>query len=263
MPKQTEGVLAQVRQEQIVDIVNQNGNISVNELCDQFKVSPATIRNDLRDLEGRGAVNRIHGGAISCKKTAYELNTDQKEIQNVEEKRAIAKAALEYIQEGDAIALDTGTTTFEMAKMLRGFQDLTVVTNDLQIAAWLENNTEVTIIMIGGLVRHHFRCTAGQSALDMMSALHVDKAFVAVNGISVKNGLSTPSIDMASIKRQIIQMADQVILLADKSKIDRTAFAAYAPLSSVDVLITDEHADAGFVETVRGTGIKVVCASTL
>jgi len=262
MAKQTGGMLAQVRQQAIAEMVNLQGNITVNTLCDRFDVSPATIRNDLRDLEKRGIVKRTHGGAISCNKTSYELNTNQKEVQNIHEKRLIAKAAMEFVQEGDAIALDSGTTTFEMAQLMTGMKDLTVVTNDLQIASWLERNSSVTVILTGGTVRRHFRCTTGQTAVDMLSLLHVDKAFVAVNGVSIKNGLTTPSIDMASIKKQMIDSSDKVILIADSSKIERTAFVTYAPISQVDVMITDDHADSGFIEALRGMGVSVVCVKT-
>ena len=262
MQKEAGGMLAQVRQQAIADLVNKQGNITVNTLCERFAVSPATIRNDLRDLEERGIVKRTHGGAIGCNKTSYELNTNQKEVQNIQEKRLIAKAAMEFVQEGDAIALDSGTTTFEMVQLMTGMKDLTVVTNDLQIAAWLERNTEVTVILTGGTVRRHFRCTTGQTAVDMLSMLHVDKAFVAANGVSIRNGLTTPSIDMASIKKQMIDSSDKVILIADSTKIERTAFVSYAPISRVDVLITDDNADNGFIEALRGTGVNVICVGT-
>jgi len=262
MAKQTGGMPAQVRQLEIAELVNEQGNITVNTLCERFGVSPATIRNDLRDLEERGTIKRTHGGAISCKKTSYELNTDQKEVQNIQEKRLIAKAAMEYIQEGDAIALDSGTTTFEIARLMAGMKDLTVVTNDLHIASWLERNTSVTVILTGGTVRRHFRCTTGQTAVEMLSLLHVDKAFVAVNGVSIKNGLTTPGMDMASIKKQMIDSSDKVILVADSTKIERTAFVTYAPISRVDVLITDDHADNNFIEALRGVGVSVFCVKT-
>jgi DeoR family fructose operon transcriptional repressor len=260
MPKKNNVMLAQVRQQSIADLVNQKGNVTVNDLCEIFNVSPATTRNDLRALEERCEIKRTHGGAISCNKTVYELNTYQKEVRNVDKKRAIAQAALSYIQEGDAIALDSGTTTFELAKLLGRFKELTVLTNDLQIAGWLERNTEVNIIMVGGSVRRHFRCTVGQAALEMLATLHVDKAFVAVNGISVENGLSTPSMDMASIKKNMINAAEQVILLADSSKIGRTALAAYAPISILDIYVTDEEADSGFISKLQDSGIDVILA---
>lgn len=258
MSKQTGGMLAQVRQQAIADLVNQQGNITVNDLCSRFEVSPATIRNDLRDLEARGSLKRTHGGAIGCNKSAYELNSYQKVVQSIDEKRAIAKAAMDFIHEGDAIALDSGTTTFEIAQLLMGFRDITVVTNDLQIASWLERNTTVTVILVGGTVRRHFRCTTGQQAIDMLSILHVDKAFIAANGMSIEKGLTTPNVDMAGVKKKMLESADKVILVADSSKIERKAFASYAAISQVDVLITDEHADNGFVEALRETGITVV-----
>jgi len=260
MAKQTGAMLAQVRQQTIAELVQKMGNVTVNELCARFNVSPATIRNDLRSLESRSIIKRTHGGAISTTKMIYELNTLQKEVRYIDEKKAIARAAVEFIQEGDAIALDSGTTTFELARLLTNIRNLTVVTNDLQIASWLEQNTSVNILLAGGQVRRNFRCTTGQSALDMLSMLHVDKAFIAVNGISIKNGLTTPTMDMACIKKQMIDAADKVLLLADSSKIGRTAFVTYAPVSVLDVMITDEFADSSFVESLRSTGVNVICA---
>ena len=258
MAKQTGAMLAQVRQQTIAELVQKMGNITVNDLCARFNVSPATIRNDLRNLENRSMIKRTHGGAISTTKMVYELSTVQKEVQCINEKRAIAQAAMEFIQEGDAIALDSGTTTFELARLLTNVKNLTVVTNDLQIASWLEQNTSVNIMLAGGQVRRNFRCTTGQTALEMLSMLHVDKAFIAVNGISIKSGLTTPAMDMAGIKKQMIYSADNVILLADSSKIGRTAFVTYAPVSALDVIITDENADSSFVESLRSTGINVI-----
>ena len=260
MAKQTGAMLAQVRQQAIAELVHKMGNITVNDLCTKFNVSPATIRNDLRSLESRSIIKRTHGGAISTSKMVYELSTVQKEVQCIDEKRAIAQAAMEFIQEGDAIALDSGTTRFELARLLTNIKNLTVVTNDLQIASWLEQNSSVNIMLAGGQVRRNFRCTTGQSALDMLAMLHVDKAFIAVNGVSIKNGLTTPAMDMAYIKKQMIDSADKVILLADSSKIGRTAFVTYSPVSVLDVMITDEHADKGFVESLRSAGVNVVSA---
>ena len=260
MAKQSGAMLAQVRQQTIAELVQRMGNITVNDLCARFNVSPATIRNDLRSLENRSVIKRTHGGAISTSKMVYELSTVQKEVRSINEKRAIARAAAEFIEEGDAIALDSGTTTFELARLLVNIKNLTVVTNDLQIASWLEQNTSVNIMLAGGLVRRNFRCTTGQSALEMLSMLHVDKAFIAVNGVSIKSGLTTPTMDMACIKKQMIDSADKVILLADSSKIGRTAFVTYAPVSVLDVMITDEFADSSFVDSLRSTGVNVVCA---
>ena len=114
--------------------------------------------------------------------------------------------SLIHIYEGDTIALDTGTTTFELAKLLVTYENLTVVTNDLQIAAFLERNGKANIIMAGGAVRRNFHCTAGQKAIDTLSDLNVDKTFLAANGVSAKRGISTPNIDTAHVKEKLVSL---------------------------------------------------------
>ena len=257
MPKKSDAMFSQLRRKGILELVNRNGIATVAELCERFNVSPATIRNDLQALEKAGQLERTHGGAITAEKTAYEPNTFQKEVRNAEEKARIAQAAFQYIHPGDAIALDSGTTTFQLAKLFNRIERLTVVTYDLQIAAWLECNTNVSIIMIGGAVRRHFHCTAGQAAIESLSRLRVDKAFLAANGASIVEGLSTPNIDMAGIKSTLIARSDKRFLLCDHTKLDRNAFATFAPITAVNALITDKQADPTFVEDARGLGLDV------
>ena len=260
MGRQAEVLFAEDRKRRIVEIVNENGKATVAALCAAFDVSSATIRNDLRELEDAGALRRTHGGAINRRNIGYEQNTDEKEVQRVSEKRAIAKAAVGFIQPGDTIAIDTGTTTYELAKLLGSIERLTVVTNDLQIAAYLERNTSATIIMAGGVVRRHFLCTVGETAMDSIKHLHVDKVFAAANGVHIHNGLTTHNMDMASFKKQLIEIADEVFVLSDSTKLNTSAFISFAPIRQVDVLITDGSADEAFVEAVKQLGLNVICA---
>jgi DeoR family transcriptional regulator, fructose operon transcriptional repressor len=260
MTGNTEAMFSQTRRKAILELVTQQSFITVNELCERFGMSAATIRNDLRQLEALGRLERMHGGAISPAKTLYEPDTIRKEVHNVRQKEAIARLALAYIHPGDVIALDTGTTTFELAKLLRGIERLTVVTYDLQIAAWLESNTDVAIIMVGGQVRRNFHCTAGQTVIETLSRLHVDRTFSAANGITAERGLSTPNLDMASIKATLIGCAGQVILLCDSGKIGHNAFVSFAPLDRVDVLITDSLASPAAVKGFEGMGVTVKAA---
>jgi DeoR family fructose operon transcriptional repressor len=263
MPKTIQGAPPEIRRQNAVELVNTFGSMTVAGLCRQLKVSPATVRNDLAELERAGALKRAHGGAISVNNAGYEPNTNQKEVFHVKEKQEIARAAVGYICPGDAIALDTGTTTFELAKLLGGIEGLTVVTNDLQIAVWLEGNTAVQIILAGGYVRRGFNCTTGQAVLDILSTLHVDKVFAAANGVSLKNGLSTPNMETAVVKKQLLRSADQVFLLADSSKAGKNAFVSFAPLSQVEFWITDSKMDEGFAQEVRQTGVKLVQAGSI
>lgn len=253
----SEAMFAQTRRKFILDMVNRQSFVTVNELCESLNMSPATIRNDLRQMHMEGLLERTHGGAISPAKTIYEPDTSQKEVKNVRQKEAIARRAVSYIHPGDVIALDSGTTTFLLAKMLVDIEKLTVVTYDLQIAAWLESNTNVSLFMAGGMMRRNFRCTGGQTTIDTLSKLHVDKAFIASNGVSVKLGLSTPNIDMGSIKSVLVGFADQALLLCDSSKINHNSFVSFSPLNRIHDLITDSGADPVFVEEVRAMNISV------
>ena len=253
---QNEGsMFAEERKELIVETVNKNVKSTVAQLCERFSVSPATIRNDLRELELAGRLKRTHGGAISNRRVTFEPDSYQKEIECIEQKQQIAEMAAVYVHEGDTIALDTGTTTFQLAKLLVNIEDLTVVTNDLQIAAFLEKNGKANIIMAGGAVRRNFHCTAGQKALDTIGDLNVDKAFLGANGVSLSRGLSTPNIDTANVKTAITEISDQIILLADSSKFGKNSFVKFADLDQVDILITDKGADEDMLHEIRQMGI--------
>jgi len=239
MPKHKDAIFAELRRQKMSDMVLQNGTITVSDLCRQFSVSPATVRLDLSTLEQTGVLKRTHGGALSLKSSGYELTTQEKLTQNVAEKAAIAHAATAFIHSGDAIAIDTGTTGFELAKQLVSFSNLTVVTNDIEIAGFLEANSDFNVLLLGGIIRKHFHCTVGNYVLDALSSLHVDTLFLATNGVSASCTLSTPSVDIANVKRKMIEIADQVVLIADKSKFEHEAFASFANLSELTAVISD------------------------
>ena len=190
--KPEENIFAEERKHMIVELINKQVKTTVAELCEKFSVSPATIRNDLRELEFAGLLKRTHGGAISNKKASYELNSYQKEIENVDKKVMIGKAAAKYIQDGDIIAIDTGTTTFEFVKLIPSRANITVVTNDLQIATYLEEQSDVGVIMTGGTVRRNFHSTTGPIALGALKGLNVDRSFIAANGATPDRGITTP-----------------------------------------------------------------------
>jgi len=260
MMKKDENMFAEERKQKIVDLVNRETKTTVDFLCETFSVSPATIRNDLRDLEGSGLLKRTHGGAISNRQVTYEPNFGQKEIENKLAKEAIGRFATQYIQRGDSIIIDTGTTTYEMAKQLVGCEDLTVVTNDLQIAAFLERNSNAVIIMPGGTIRRHYHYVSGSTVTDTIRKLNVDKAFIAANGVSIKRGLTSPNMDTAVIKSEFIGAADEVIVLADSSKVEQNKFVKFADFANIDLMITDEAVDPAFVEEAKKVGVDVQIA---
>lgn len=254
-------IFAELRKQKIADLIKKEGKVTVAQLCDKYSVSPATIRNDLTELDNAGVIKRTHGGAIrNIESVNYELVTEDKEVRNVEEKVLIAKEAVKYIHEGEAILLDTGTTTFELAKMLRKFSYLTVVTNDLGVASFLEKNTNFDIYVLGGRLRKGFSCTVGDSAIRMLDGMHVDTAFLAANGIDLQRGISTPGIEVAEVKRKMIYCAERTILLSDSSKFQKNSFAIFADVQDIDLFITDKNLKKDILEMAEQKDIMIKLA---
>jgi DeoR family fructose operon transcriptional repressor len=254
---QKEPLFVEERKNKILELLKENSKLLVPDLCEYFKVSPATIRNDLRDLENAGLLKRTHGGAISTSKASFELDSYQKKVKNLAEKKAIAKAAAQLVEDGDTIAVDTGTTTLEFARLLTNKKGITVVLNDLAIAIYLEEHSEANIILIGGAIRRNFHCTVGPIAVRALSGLSVDKAFMATNGITINKGLTTPDINQAEVKRAMIDMASEIIVLCDSSKIGNNGFAQVLPISGVHRLITDAAIDERELKDFESLGITV------
>lgn len=237
-----EPLFAEERKRKILELLNENSKLLVPDLCEYFKVSPATIRNDLRELKNSGFLQRTHGGALSIK-TKYELDSYQKEVKHLEEKKAIARFAADIVEDSDTILIDTGTTTLEFAKLLSSKKNLTVVTNDIEIARHLETAGDANVILIGGIIRRDFHCTIGPIAINSLRELYVDKAFMGANGISVEGGLTTPDINQAEVKKAMLEKASEVIVLCDSSKFGIKSFAHVAPISRINRIITDSGLD--------------------
>ena len=258
MPKQTNGIFAEVRHQELLAMVNERGRVFVNDLCDVFNVSPATIRKDLSELERMGLLKRVHGGALSLRDSNdLELTSQEKTGLYTNQKRTIAQLAHRYAKPGKVIAIDTGTTTLEFAKVIADIPNLTVVTNDLKIALYLETNSDHNLIFLGGTVRKNFHCTAGNMVLDLLDSLHIDTFFLATNGMNLEWGLSTPNIDMANIKSTLIKNSRRTILLADSSKIGNASLARFATMDQIHTLVTDKAADPAFLSAVRAMGVEV------
>lgn len=258
----TDGALfVEERKQRILEYIAEHRKATVAELCARFRVSSATIRNDLRDLEQGGLLLRTHGGAMVRSKTGQELDSSQKQVQHLEAKRRIAAAALALIEDGDRIILDTGTTTLELARLLGRRRDLTVVTNDLAIALLLEEMDSVSVVFIGGLLRRRFHCTVsyGSAWREAFTGLSVDKAFMGVNSLSLEKGATTPDISTAETKKAMIEIAVKVILLCDSSKLGRGSFARFATLEQIDTLVT-EQLPAADRRQLEELGIEVIVA---
>lgn len=239
MPKENPPLFAEERRSQILTLLDKQHKLLVPELCEHFQVSPATIRNDLRELSDLNLLKRTHGGALLIEQTAYEPTYNEKKKQRTDKKQEIARLALEYIENGDTIALDTGTTAMELARLLVTKKQLTVITNDLRIALFLGDNTEYNIVVLGGSLRNKQNCTVGPIALDILQDLYIDKAFIATNAFSFERGFMTPDLAQSAVKQQLIRSSRESFALCDSAKIGSTSFVRFADLSDFNKFITD------------------------
>jgi len=251
-------LFAEERRMRLLTLLNEKSKLTVPQLVQHFDVSPATIRSDLRELENSGLLKRTHGGAISIQKATYEPSSPEKKVAQVAEKQRIAKQALVLIDDGDTIALDSGSTTFELAKLLPTKHHLTVVTNDIQTALMLEGTlTDASIVVLGGILRGGFHATLGAIALRAMAELNVDKSFLAANAFSETKGFTTPSETQAELKKAFIHAANESFVLCDSSKYNQTFFIRFADFTDINTLITDSQLSQATADKLTNKNSKL------
>lgn len=227
------------RKAKILEFVVSRSRVTVQEISAEFSVSESTVRRDLQELEEAKLLRRTHGGAISLKVVNHEPTFGEKADAYHREKEAIAERALQMIAEGDTIFLDGGTTTYELVKRLKGFEKLTVVTNSLTFPTELLNAPGIDVTLVGGMLRRETLVFVGPMTEQAMERVRVDKAFVGINGLHVKHGLTTPNPIEAATKHKMYEIAEEVILLCDSSKFGNVTFAKVGDLTEIDKLITD------------------------
>jgi DeoR family fructose operon transcriptional repressor len=249
MDREKPPVFAEERKRQILEIIHKNKKIVVPELCACFGVSASTIRNDLRDLKEADLITRTHGGAISNSKVSLEPLPADKQSPVYLQKAAIARRAAELVDNGDVIALCTGTTVMELARSLLGKKKLTVVLNDIQIAAFLEQESDFTLLMLGGILHRGFHCVNIHGT--PLPNINIDKAFFSCKGLNAPMGATAPDFNLAADMAELLSLASEVILLCDSSKIGTVSFAQISPLEKIDVLIIDSNADPRDVQDLR------------
>jgi len=180
---------------------------------------------------------------------------------NLEAKNKIGKTALNLIEDGDTIILDTGSTTIELAKLLSSKKDISVLTNDLKIALLLDNYPHFNIFLLGGSLRRNYHCTniSGFSDNSVFANLTVDKAFIGTNGFSYTKGATTPDFLQAETKKFMISLSHNIIILCDSSKIGKDFFIPFAPLKNINILITDSIYDK-YKKEIEKRGVSVLVA---
>jgi len=249
--------LAPKRWERLRRILSQDPVVRVNDLAKQLRVSPATIRRDLDELESLGEIRRVHGGGVSTGSRLEEPLFDDKTSIAAREKRRIAEAALRYVKPNDTVFLDGGSTVLELARLLRDRSNLTVVTNSLRAAVELSGRGP-RLIVIGGELRRLSQTTVGPLTRFTIRELHVDEAFMGTIGLSLEEGLTTTDPSEAYTKELVMEHAREVVLLADSSKVGKISFSRSGQLAKVRILVTDTRMDRRFSRELRKRGVEVV-----
>ncbi|PZX12885.1 DeoR family transcriptional regulator [Palleronia aestuarii] len=253
-------LIGRVRKDRIAQLIRDNGFMSSADLADQFEVSEMTIRRDLAELEVQGGITRTHGGAVATHgaepRPVDEPYFSERQKSNAEAKRRIAQLAATLVQPGQITALDVGTTTYELGKLLAADAQNLVFTNNLRIALL---DTRAEIYLLGGRLRAHEKSIVGPIAIEQARKLWFDIAFLGVSSLS-SNGLFDYSIEDTEIKRAYIGRATRRVVLADSSKFDEMALVQVGALDEVDILVTDRKPTGGLAADLATAKVQVMVA---
>ncbi|MBO1305999.1 DeoR/GlpR transcriptional regulator [Enterococcus sp. 669A] len=248
------------RKEYILDSLDTKHSVRINELSKNLKVTRETIRRDLNTLEEAGMIKKVHGGAILDNQTG-ETDYEKRKIERWHAKEKIAKIAAGYIEEGDSVYLDYGTTTLALAKEICHMKNITVVTNTIPIINTLLKNEAIDIIIPGGLLRSNESSLFGQFALNNMQEIFVNLGFFGCSGIESKAGVTSHHMGEVQVSKQMIQQCQSNIVLADQTKFGNMAFNRTAALEEIDIVITDILLeDAKEYEALAEHGVELVSA---
>lgn len=250
-------VFAVERRRRILDHLRTNGSASLRDLVDLTESSEVTARRDLRALEDEGLVDRRHGGAVLRGSPLHEPSYAEKARVAAAEKDAIAEVALGMISAGDAIVLGAGTTTQALAKRLLRFPELTVVTNSLLVAEALVRAPGVEVVVTGGTLRGSIHALVGSAAEQSLGGLRTVRAFISGNGLTAERGLTTPSMVVATVDRALAAAAQEVVVLADHTKVGHDTMVQTVPLNRMTHLITDDRADPAELAEISAAGVRV------
>lgn len=260
MPKKKERLTVS-RRRTILDQVKQSGEVLITDLSKQFDVSEVTIRNDLEYLERKNLVMRARGGAIHNEShVGIDQNIMDKNKIHIAEKTAIGQKAAQLIKNEETIILDSGTTTAEIAKNLKDFKRLNVITNALNIVNLLIAHPNINVIVPGGSLRQNSMSLVGPLAEKSLRNFFVDKAFLSTDGFDTKQGIFTPNIEEASLNSVMIANSREVILVTDSSKFSRKSLVFICGLDKINNVVTDKGISNEDKKRLEDAGIQVLIA---
>lgn len=253
-------VQANQRRTLIMNQLLMNEYASVQELSRLLNVSVVTVRSDLAALKKSGLIERTHGGArMLDKELLGEIGFQVRASMHQDQKKRIGAKAVELINDGDAIILDSSTTCFHLARNLKFMHDLKIVTNGLNTAQELIKQVHTTIL-IGGMLNEKTYGSVGRLGRNTLSEVRVQKAFFGARGVTLRDGLTDANLLEVELKKAMVEISDQVYVLVDSSKFNVVGFSSFASIDHVTAIVTDDGIDPVVRETFENNGIKIIVA---
>lgn len=248
-----------IRRTEILNLLDGDKSLKVAGLSEKLNVSVVTIRKDLEELEAEGLLKRVHGGAV--KNTMSQSGADYEGRKRIkgDEKRKIAKAASELIQDGDYVIMNVGSTSAYVCDELKKKNNLTIITNALHLLNDLTLTPNITTFFLGGRLDTEMKLTVGDDVIEQLMKYTADKLIMGVDGVDIKAGITTYSHVQDYILRQMIVQAKEKILVVDNSKIGKVTFARIASLAEIDTIVTNyTEENAQILKKIESMGIKVI-----
>jgi DeoR family transcriptional regulator of aga operon len=246
------------RHQFILEKLKKEGKVSIIELVEEMEVSGVTIRKDLKLLEDKNLLFRTRGGGSINNPYAVDRPIYEKEFINSDEKKRIARAAVELIGQTDSIMIGSGTTVFEIARALYPNRHLTVITPALKVGLELSTRPNVEVLQLGGLIRQNSSSVAGAHAIRVLEEISCSILFIGVDGIDLEFGISISNLSEAALNQKMIETAQTVVISADSTKFDRRGLGRICGLEQVHYIITDNKVAKSTVKAIEERGIKVI-----
>ena len=250
------------RRRAILTKLEEKGRVRVAELSRELGCSEVTIRNDIKNMDMEGLLQRVHGGAIRREESPVRKYSAESIYRHTDRKKQIAACAYDYIEDRDTIIIDDASSSFYLAVHIKNHPEkrVAVVTNSLLVGNELAGVKHVELYMVGGHVGGHLAATMGDAALENMQNFHVDKAFIGVHGINFEVGLTSIATPQMQVKHAILKAAKEVYVLADSSKFGGGYLSVICPLTDVHLIITDDEVAKEDVKIAKELNVPLVIA---
>ena len=245
------------RHKNILEILQLQGSISVTDLSERLNVSEVTIRKDLTALETQNKLYRTHGKAIPISPYIGDRHINEKEKQNVQEKRLIGRRAASMLEDNDSILIASGTTILYAAREMMPARNLTVITASVSVSSILSQNKYIDVVQLGGMVRESSVSVVGSFAENMLSFFNCSKLFMGADGVDLEFGVTTTNMMEANLNRMMMSSAQKTVLLVDSSKFGKKGFSKICDLDKIDQIITDDKIPQVYLENLEEMGIEV------